>query len=172
MGTLVEKNRDLFELANDQQGLFTAKQAEQVGFVSNNHSYHVKTGNWIREGRGLYRLAHFPKSPEEQKTHRENHPARNQVERFFDGVFGHQERNERKINRGKGVAAIDEIRVFVGARVRSKAVGLVAVLLRAQAHARLLSLKHCNFAAIPACGTAHPCSPSAWTDRVRIQLTP
>lgn len=68
MGNLIEKNRDLFNLANHQQGLFTAKQAEQVGFVSNNHSYHVKTGNWIREGRGLYRLAHFPKSPEEQKV--------------------------------------------------------------------------------------------------------
>lgn len=68
MGTLIEKNKDLFELANNQQGLFTAKQAEQAGFVSNNHSYHVKAGHWIREGRGLYRLAFFPKSSEEQKV--------------------------------------------------------------------------------------------------------
>jgi predicted transcriptional regulator of viral defense system len=68
MGTMLEKNKDLFELASTQQGLFTAKQAEQVGFVSNNHSYHVKAGHWIREGRGVYRLALFPKSADEQKA--------------------------------------------------------------------------------------------------------
>lgn len=68
MGTVIEKNKDLFELASAQQGLFTAKQAEGVGFVSNNHSYHVKAGHWIREGRGVYRLALFPKTLDEQKV--------------------------------------------------------------------------------------------------------
>lgn len=69
MGLAVEKSKDLFEIANAQQGLFTAKQAELVGFKNTNHSYHVKTGNWIREGRGIYRLAMFPKSSDEQKVY-------------------------------------------------------------------------------------------------------
>ncbi len=68
MGIVIEKTKDLFELASAQQGLFTAKQAERVGFVSNNHSYHVKAGHWIREGRGVYRLALFPKTSDEQKV--------------------------------------------------------------------------------------------------------
>ncbi len=68
MGQIAEKNRELFEIAEAQQGLFTAKQAESVGFTSTNHSYHVKAGHWVREGRGLYRLSLFPKSPEEQKV--------------------------------------------------------------------------------------------------------
>ena len=68
LGSIIEKNKELFELANTQQGLFTAKQAEEIGFVSNNHAYHVKTGKWVREARGVYRLAVLPKSPDEQKV--------------------------------------------------------------------------------------------------------
>jgi predicted transcriptional regulator of viral defense system len=68
MGQIAEKNRELFEIAEAQQGLFTAKQAESVGFTNTNHSYHVKAGHWIREARGLYRLSLFPKSTEEQKV--------------------------------------------------------------------------------------------------------
>jgi predicted transcriptional regulator of viral defense system len=68
MGQVVEKMKELFELASSQQGLFTAKQAEGLGFVNNNHSYHVKRGHWVREARGLYRLALLPKSPDEQKV--------------------------------------------------------------------------------------------------------
>jgi predicted transcriptional regulator of viral defense system len=63
-----EKNKELFDLADGQQGLFTAKQAEEIGFVRNNHAYHVKSGHWVREGRGIYRLALLPKSPDEQKA--------------------------------------------------------------------------------------------------------
>jgi predicted transcriptional regulator of viral defense system len=68
MGAIVERTKELFELASHQQGLFTAKQAEQAGYVSNNHVYHVKAGHWLREARGIYRLALFPKSPDEQKV--------------------------------------------------------------------------------------------------------
>jgi predicted transcriptional regulator of viral defense system len=50
----------LYEVAEDQQGLFTAKQAKAAGFAENTHPYHVQTGNWIREHRGIYRLALFP----------------------------------------------------------------------------------------------------------------
>lgn len=52
--------RRLFEIAEAQQGFFTAKQAKGAGFAENTHPYHVKAGNWIREHRGIYRLALFP----------------------------------------------------------------------------------------------------------------
>lgn len=50
----------LYELAADQQGYFTTKQAIAAGYADNVHSFHVKAGNWIREHRGIYRLAKFP----------------------------------------------------------------------------------------------------------------
>ena len=43
-----------------QGGLFTAKQAEACGYARSNHHYHIKTGNWVKEGRGIYRLSHIP----------------------------------------------------------------------------------------------------------------
>ena len=52
--------RRLFEIAEGQQGFFTAKQAKAAGFAENTHPYHVQVGNWIREHRGIYRLALFP----------------------------------------------------------------------------------------------------------------
>ena len=56
----------LFEIAESQEGLFTAKQAEAAGFSKTNHGYHVDVGNWIREHRGIFRLAQFPRSEYEQ----------------------------------------------------------------------------------------------------------
>ena len=55
-----EAARRLFEVAERQQGFFTAKQAKAAGFAENTHPYHVQAGNWIREHRGIYRLALFP----------------------------------------------------------------------------------------------------------------
>lgn len=55
-----EAARQLFEFAEQQQGFFTAKQARAAGFAENTHPYHVTAGNWIREHRGIYRLALFP----------------------------------------------------------------------------------------------------------------
>ena len=55
-----EAARRLFEIAEQQQGFFTTKQAKAAGFAENTHSYHVQAGNWIREHRGIYRLALFP----------------------------------------------------------------------------------------------------------------
>ena len=52
--------RRLFDVAEGQQGFFTAKQAKAAGFAENTHPYHVQVGNWIREHRGIYRLALFP----------------------------------------------------------------------------------------------------------------
>src|SRR4029453_4144563 len=55
-----EAARRLFEIAEQQQGFFTAKQAKEAGFAENTHPYHVQVGNWVREHRGIYRLALFP----------------------------------------------------------------------------------------------------------------
>jgi len=55
-----EAFRRLHEMAESQQGFFTAKQAKAAGFAENTHPYHVSVGNWIREYRGIYRLALFP----------------------------------------------------------------------------------------------------------------
>ena len=55
-----EASRRLFEIAEQQQGFFTTKQAKSAGFAENTHPYHVQVGNWIREHRGIYRLALFP----------------------------------------------------------------------------------------------------------------
>ena len=55
-----DAERRLFEIAEAQQGFFTTKQAKAAGFAENTHPYHVHVGNWIREHRGIYRLALFP----------------------------------------------------------------------------------------------------------------
>ena len=55
-----EASRRLFEIAEQQQGFFTTKQAKAAGFAENTHPYHVQVGNWIREHRGIYRLSLFP----------------------------------------------------------------------------------------------------------------
>jgi predicted transcriptional regulator of viral defense system len=57
-----EASRRLFDLAEQQQGFFTTKPAKAAGFAENTHPYHVQARNWIREHRGIYRLALFPTS--------------------------------------------------------------------------------------------------------------
>src|SRR5215471_3753870 len=57
-----EASRRLFEFAEQQQGFFTTKQAKAAGYAENTHPYHVHVGNWIREHRGIYRLANFPQN--------------------------------------------------------------------------------------------------------------
>jgi predicted transcriptional regulator of viral defense system len=59
-GPYKEAARRLYEIAQSQQGFFTTKQATRAGFAEKTHTYHVKVGNWIREHRGIYRLADFP----------------------------------------------------------------------------------------------------------------
>jgi predicted transcriptional regulator of viral defense system len=61
-GPYKEAARRLHEIAQSQQGFFTTKQATRSGFAEKTHSYHVNAGNWIREHRGIYRLADFPAS--------------------------------------------------------------------------------------------------------------
>lgn len=57
---------DLFEIAERQQGYFTAGQAADVGYQLGSQAHHVKAGNWVRASRGIYRLDRFPQSDEEQ----------------------------------------------------------------------------------------------------------
>ena len=56
-----EAAKRLYDIAEGQQGFFTTKQAKAAGFAENIHPYHVQAGNWIREHRGIYRLASFPR---------------------------------------------------------------------------------------------------------------
>jgi predicted transcriptional regulator of viral defense system len=51
----------LYKIAEVQNGFFTTKQAKAAGFAENTHPYHVHAGNWVREHRGIYRLANFPR---------------------------------------------------------------------------------------------------------------
>ncbi len=55
-----EAAKRLYDIAEGQHGFFTTKQAKAAGFAENIHPYHVQAGNWIREYRGIYRLANFP----------------------------------------------------------------------------------------------------------------
>lgn len=48
--------RRLFALAADQAGYFTAAQAKAVGYSYPAQAHHVGAGNWIRVGRGIFRL--------------------------------------------------------------------------------------------------------------------
>lgn len=46
----------LKSIANNQRGYFSTQQAISAGYISQNHSYHVKTGNWEKIDRGIYKL--------------------------------------------------------------------------------------------------------------------
>ncbi|MBI1789813.1 MAG: type IV toxin-antitoxin system AbiEi family antitoxin domain-containing protein [Acidobacteria bacterium] len=83
-----EAQRRLFEITETQQGFFTAKQAKAAGFAENTHPYHVQVGNWIREHRGIYRLALFPpgEHPDLMKWALWS-KNRNEV---IEGVYSHQ----------------------------------------------------------------------------------
>lgn len=79
---------NLYRCAVRQQGMFTTKQAEKAGYQRNNHSYHVRQGNWIRETRGIYRLPMFPQDDEDAQLILWYLWARNRDERL-QGVYSH-----------------------------------------------------------------------------------
>lgn len=56
----IDGQRDLYQIAEGQGGYFTAKQAAGLGYTASKRNYHVGAGNWVREHRGIYRLALFP----------------------------------------------------------------------------------------------------------------
>jgi len=55
-----ESYRRLLATAEQQQGLFTAKQADEAGYSDAARVYQVKCGNWIRKARGVYQLSDYP----------------------------------------------------------------------------------------------------------------
>lgn len=59
-GYMKTPESELFEIAESQQGYFTYQQAIAVGFSDKNHAYHVKSGDWVKVFRGIYRLAKYP----------------------------------------------------------------------------------------------------------------
>lgn len=78
----------LFAVAEGQQGYFTSKQATNAGYQLGSQAHHVKSGNWTRVERGIYRLTRFPQSSEEQlviyalwSRNREGRP---------EGIYSHQ----------------------------------------------------------------------------------
>ena len=83
-----EASRRLFELAEQQQGFFTTKQAKAAGFAENTHPYHVQAGNWVREHRGIYRLSLFP-APDRPDLVLWSLWSRNRKEEV-EGVYSHQ----------------------------------------------------------------------------------
>lgn len=55
----IESERNIRSIASRQQGYFTAKQALEAGYSYPSQYYQNETGNWIREERGIYRLADY-----------------------------------------------------------------------------------------------------------------
>jgi len=84
----LEASRRLFDLAEQQQGFFTTKQAKAAGFAENTHPYHVQAGNWVREHRGIYRLTLFP-TPDRPDLVLWSLWSRNRKEEI-EGVYSHQ----------------------------------------------------------------------------------
>ncbi len=50
----------LQSLATRQGGYFTARQAIRIGYADSIHGYHVRNGDWLKAGRGIYRLSSHP----------------------------------------------------------------------------------------------------------------
>lgn len=58
-GAVKEREAKLFEIAEEQDGYFTAKQAHAAGYSQRMQSYHANNGDWEREQRGIFRLRYF-----------------------------------------------------------------------------------------------------------------
>ncbi|MDE2573528.1 MAG: type IV toxin-antitoxin system AbiEi family antitoxin domain-containing protein [bacterium] len=58
----------LYELAANQGGYFSSRDAEQAGFSRSLLAWHVRRGSFQRLSRGVYRLSRFPASPHEDLT--------------------------------------------------------------------------------------------------------
>jgi predicted transcriptional regulator of viral defense system len=56
----MSKKDDLFEIADRQQGYFTTQQAVKCGYSRTNFHRYLVSGEWVKEQRGIYRLAHYP----------------------------------------------------------------------------------------------------------------
>ena len=61
----VPRRKALLQLAGDRNGVFTASAARSLGVNSSTLTYHSNAGTIERLGHGVYRLAHYPASPNE-----------------------------------------------------------------------------------------------------------
>ena len=59
------KREKLFEVTSLQQGYFAAKQALNAGYSYRMQSHYRKNGEWLEIDRGIFRLAQFPNTPDE-----------------------------------------------------------------------------------------------------------
>ena len=59
MGKTQESEHNIRSIASRQQGYFTARQALEAGYSYPSQYYQSETGNWIREGYGVYRIADY-----------------------------------------------------------------------------------------------------------------
>lgn len=59
MGKTQDSERNIRSIASRQQGYFTARQALEAGYSYPSQYYQSETGNWIREGYGVYRIADY-----------------------------------------------------------------------------------------------------------------
>ena len=57
---------DLFQLADQQAGYFSAGQANTIGYSGRLHHYHRQQGHWLEVHRGLFRLRDYPVTPDEE----------------------------------------------------------------------------------------------------------
>lgn len=64
-GVRQDLQRALHARAYQQAGYFTAAQARDVGYSYQAQKHHADSGNWVRVDRGMFRLPHWPASPED-----------------------------------------------------------------------------------------------------------
>lgn len=57
-----DKRKSLYNIASNQQGYFTAKQALSCGYSHRAQFYNKEKGYWIEIERGVFRLANYPSS--------------------------------------------------------------------------------------------------------------
>lgn len=80
--------RTLFDIADKQQGFFTASQAVQAGYSRPNFHRMIASHTWIREARGIYRLAEYPAGERPELTFWYLWSVDRKGE--FQGVWSHQ----------------------------------------------------------------------------------
>jgi len=56
----MNRENKLFEIADRQQGYFTSQQAEECGISRSNFHFRIRSGEWVKCLRGIYRLARYP----------------------------------------------------------------------------------------------------------------
>jgi predicted transcriptional regulator of viral defense system len=61
----VDLRRALTRVVRHQAGYFTAGQALAVGYSYPSQRYHTQQGDWLRIGRGIYRLPDWPSTQHE-----------------------------------------------------------------------------------------------------------